>query len=109
MKINVYEAYKLVRFDLPVSSEGIDIWLVDGNAVRDTREIDFIGGGHHFVYGFIPENEIWIDIDTGDADIVFYIVHELTERPLMRDGMDYVSAHEQANVMEHKEIGRAHV
>lgn len=100
MRICATDAFKLVRVDIPVEVSPLEIWLVDGNSIRTELYIDFIGGGHHYVYDFIPLNDIWIDIDTGDVDTIFYAVHELAERAWMKRGMPYEDAHERANQVE---------
>ena len=40
------------------SDGGINVFLVDGEYVRDNVTIEFALGGHHYVYDQIPENEI---------------------------------------------------
>lgn len=102
MRVRANEVYRLLRFDPPVDMSPLTIWLVDGNSIRTDMEVDFIGGGHHFVYDFVPYNDVWIDIDTGDIDTIFYLIHELAERALMMRGMDYDSAHDRANQYELK-------
>src|SRR3989339_323540 len=42
---------------------GICVWLINGEIVRDFFYSSFAGGGHDKVYNFIPKKEIWIDND----------------------------------------------
>ena len=79
---------------------GFKIMFVDGQYVRDKLSIDFTMGGHHWVYGFIPKNEIWIDKSLTEKDVEATIAHELAEAPKMRKGMSYGKAHEKANKVE---------
>jgi len=81
--------------------EGIEVWLVDGRAVRHDF-IDFVEGGHDLVYDWIPERQIWIDNDLSRDEWPFVIVHEAIERALMEDGMEYDPAHDEANKVEDK-------
>lgn len=85
---------------LPWPNRGLTAWIVDGERVRDTYDIDFIGGGHDKVYEYIPDNEIWIDDATNPSELAFYLAHELFERALMSEGMEYEDAHERANAFE---------
>lgn len=75
---------------------------VTGEDIRNLYDVDFVMGGHHYRYDFIPEDEIWIDeaLDT-ESDKISTIIHELLERYLMRDmGMPYEEAHEVSNTIE---------
>lgn len=92
------QAAKLKPIELPGSS--LVAWLVDGTRIRDDISIEFIGGGHHYVYPWIPENEVWIAADTPAAEREAFLVHELYERALMLRGMDYDAAHEMASQLE---------
>ncbi len=75
--------------------------MVDGDAVRDTQFIDFTMGGHHYIYDWIPENEVWIDNRMSDEDIIATKIHELFERNLMKyAGYEYDAAHDGANMVE---------
>jgi hypothetical protein len=72
---------------------GIDVWLVDGELVRDLFYAGFTLGGHDYVYKYIPRNEIWIDDTVDESDITFIILHEAIERDHMKRGMEYEAAH----------------
>jgi len=80
--------------------DGLKIWLVNGELVRDFFMTDFAGGGHDKVYNFIPDGEVWIDDDISPADRKFIILHELHERALMAKGRDYPHGHEKATEVE---------
>ncbi len=94
-----------VKIKKLASQDGIDAWLVSGNLVaeRYTDEWKHDGsdddhsyiGGHHKVFPFIPENEIWIsDQDTEPQKTM---IHEFVEYTLMKDeGMSYADAHIEA-------------
>jgi len=79
---------------------GVEVWLVDGKAIRDTLYTDFTEGGNWLVYGWIPEGEIWIDNDVVPSERVFVLLHELAESLLMGRGMGYDKAHSIATRVE---------
>lgn len=81
---------------------GNNIYLVNGKAVRDNFLLSFTQGGHDKVYDFIPKNEIWIDDDLSNKERKYVILHELYERKLMNDGLNYDLAHRKANELEKK-------
>lgn len=78
----------------------IDICAVDGGQARQ-QDQSFSVGGHHYVYPFIPENEIWIESGNEGKDLSALIGHEVTERDMMkRQGLTYDQAHPIANHVE---------
>ncbi|MBU0650143.1 hypothetical protein KKG63_03030 [Patescibacteria group bacterium] len=83
-------------------SEAPRIWLVNGELVRDLYFIDFTEGGHHFVYDFVPYNEVWLDNDLTPAEREFVLLHELHERYLMFKGWDYDRAHNSSSYIEYQ-------
>lgn len=78
----------------------LKVYLVDGERVRDEIEIDYTMGGTHGRFKFIPKNEVWIEQILSPHDRVATLAHELRELGLMRHGMTYLKAHEQANTVE---------
>ena len=81
----------------------MQVWLVDGELVRDLYFIDFVEGGHHYVYHFVPESEVWIDNDLSRVEYPFVILHELHERHLMRDEkLGYDEAHNSSSAIEYQ-------
>ena len=83
--------------------DGVEIWLVDGAAVRRELFVDFVMGGHDGRYKFIPAGEIWIDNSLSLEDLEYTIAHEIHERERMVNaGLDYSTAHDEAVDIEHK-------
>lgn len=78
------------------------VWLVDGKAVRDGYDKNFVQGGHSRVYKFIPKDEVWIDDDLSEQERKPVIIHELNELGLMSRGMPYNKAHFRSNIKENK-------
>lgn len=80
----------------------VKVWLVDGKAVRNGYNKDFVQGGHCKVYRFIPKDEIWIDDDLSEQERKPVILHEYNELCLMRRGMPYNKAHLRSNIKENR-------
>lgn len=74
----------------------LNIMFVDGAIVRKYFDAYFLLGGHHYVYPYIPKNEVWIDDLNYADDHEFTLIHELHERNLMKKDVDYASAHDYA-------------
>lgn len=92
---------KLLEFD------NIDFWFVSGDVVHEefdkewknkSNRGEFIGG-HHYVFKYIPENEIWVsNLDKG-TDCT--MIHEYVERLLMKENrLSYEDAHKVALATE---------
>jgi hypothetical protein len=77
---------------------GLAIYLVSGEQVRNKTDIDFTAGGNEGAYpGYVPKNEIWLDDALHVLDRIATIFHEIVERNLMvYGGKDYDDAHEIA-------------
>lgn len=84
------------------SRSGLTVWQVSGELVRDLFFIDFTEGGHHYVYHFVPSDEVWIDDDVQPAERKFVILHELHERNLMAHKWSYLRAHRSASHLEYE-------
>ena len=89
----------------------VKIYLVDGNWLRNNIMAWFNHGGHGYVCEYIPLDEIWV-MNTHPKDCKCtnvpknrtmsenyrksLILHEMTERELMKKGMIYWKAHKLA-------------
>jgi len=82
-------------------SQGLGVWVVRGELVRDLYFIDFTEGGHDKVYKFIPPRQIWLDDDLTRKERPFVLLHEAHERRLMAGGLDYYHAHRSASHLEY--------
>jgi len=92
-------AYRL----LSDSTEGQEIWIVDGAAVRRRVYPEFLYGGNSERYLFIPKGEIWIDNAIAAEEFAYTVAHELRERTLMaRRGDSYDRAHDSALAVERR-------
>jgi hypothetical protein len=87
--------------ELGDTDDGVTVYIVDGEKVRDELDTDFTEGGNDLVYSFVPKKEVWVDNDVEDDELNFIIFHELYERNLIKSkGLDYNQAHKKAS---HKE------
>lgn len=77
------------------TNAGLKVWLVRGDEVRKVAP-DYTEGGHDLVYPYIPTGDVWIDNAMEAGERGYTILHELTERAEMAQGMDYDHAHEVA-------------
>jgi hypothetical protein len=89
--------------------DGVKVYLVDGDRVRNDKNVEFIGGGNHPAdtdpknpTGMdCPKNEIWVEKMLDPKEQIFILVHELTEYLQMRyHGLKYEKAHPIANSIE---------
>ena len=78
-------------------SKNLQVWIVNGELVRDLFFIDFTEGGHDKVYSFIPQGEVWLDDDLSVRERKFVLLHEVHERNLMVKGWAYDSRNKSAH------------
>jgi len=84
--------------------DGMKIFLVSGEFVRNHLEIDFTLGSH-WVFDdspYIPDGEVWIEETLAAFDREAIVFHEVFEAKLMRDGVPYEEAHAKATEAERK-------
>ena len=89
--------------------DNYDIWIVDGNLVRQRIYKEFLYGGNEQRYIFNPMGEIWIDNAISSEEYDLTVAHELNERHLMaKFGWTYQSAHDSSlsleQVIRHKNM-----
>ncbi len=95
------EVMNMIHLKLLKVIDGVKIYLVDGELVRDRITIEYTMGGHHYRYPFIPEDEVWIDNAMDKDDIEATIIHEMHERTLMKyKGLSYSTAHARSSEVE---------
>ena len=81
----------------------IAAWQVDGAYVRGNIDAEFGASGHHYSFGAIPRNEIWIDAEQTPDEQPLLIAHAAIERRLMARGMDYEAARTVAIAEERRQ------
>jgi hypothetical protein len=78
----------------------VKVILVDGTNIRNNKAVNFVFGGNDMAYSFIPKNQIWIENAVPTDERKFILIHEFSERDLMKHGMGYDHAHLIANQIE---------
>jgi hypothetical protein len=87
---------------------GFQVYLADGLVVRtpppagigDPR---FCSGGHSQVYGYIPDNHLWLDNTEPPKDWNYFMLHEGNEFIEQRDhDLKYPPAHKLSSALEWK-------
>jgi hypothetical protein len=85
----------------------ISIWIVDGTYVRTHLDEEFTNYGQYLVFDCIPEHEFWLDHEAAEDEQRFFVDHLLMENRLMKRGVDYDHALEQADKLEMAERKKA--
>ena len=81
--------------------DNYNVWIIDGNAVRQKIYKEFLYGGNEQRYIFNPKGEIWIDNAISCEEFDLTLAHELNERHLMaKFGWSYDSAHYNSLMLE---------
>ncbi len=88
---------------------GLQVWRVDGAAIRGRIDEEFTNFGQHYRFPFIPENEFWIDSEKHPGETRFFIDHLLVEHRLMKEGKDYAEAIVAGDRVERAERRRSGV
>lgn len=89
--------------DVECDDETLQYMFVDGAYIRDHVFVDYVEGGHFYRYGWIPEDQIWMEDEMSLIDRVCTGVHETHERYRMKYlGWNYERAHASACVIERK-------
>ena len=84
-------------------SDGVSIWLVDGERIRKELNENFVQSGHHARFPFVPADEFWIDANTDSREHRFFIDRFFAERILLRSGMPLDKAETIAGDLERHE------
>lgn len=84
--------------DMSDDGTRVEVYLVDGEKVRNRYKTDFIEGGHGYVYPWIPNQEIWIEKGPHtDQEAPYILLHEYLERALIKyKHVPYEKAHKIA-------------
>lgn len=78
---------------------GWTVWTVRGGLIRDSHQ-EFVCGGNHGRYVWIPKTELWVEPTDTPADTASNAFHEAVEFWHMERGMGYEPAHKIANLEE---------
>lgn len=85
------EILKKENWKIPfaVLPDNTKIYIVDGNHIRNNIFVDFVLGGHGYVYDFVPKDEIWIERIQNSKDEQYNFTHEVIEYLLMKHCKKY--------------------
>ena len=79
---------------------GMEVYMANGEFVRNNVYVDFTNGGNPGRYAFVPEGELWIEAKTPN-DFAAVCVHEFIEcYNMIQKKKSYDEAHEIANRFE---------
>jgi hypothetical protein len=78
----------------------VRVVIVDGTKIRNEKAVNFVFGGSDMAYSFIPKNQIWIEKSVPKKERKFILMHEFSERDMMKHGFNYNHAHLIANQIE---------
>ena len=78
----------------------LKIWLVEGEQVRDKKDVGFAQGGNDLTFKYIPKDEIWVDDSLNQEERPQIILHEAYQRERMAQGESFEEAHEEASYVE---------
>ena len=94
-------AWVEVECQTPEGKEVVSYMYVNGAYLRDHVFADYVEGGHFYRYGWIPEDQIWIEDILSILDQLCTGVHEIHERFRMKYlGWSYERAHMSALKVE---------
>lgn len=100
--ISIIESNNLGKKKIGTFFDNI-IYFVDGEAVRNKYDVEYVLGGHHLVYKWMPKNEIWMENCFEKNEVHFIVAHEMVEWYLMEHTKySYEKAHDVANEYEGK-------
>lgn len=88
---------------LSATVEGFEVWIVDGQYVREALDEEFTDCGQHLNFRFIPALEFWLDAENVPGETPFFIRHLLVENRLMARGVPYDDALVKADDAEQAE------
>ena len=83
--------------------EGFDVWVVNGQYVRQNIDEEFTNFGQHYRFRFIPAGEFWLDEENAPGEERFFIDHLLVENRLMARGAAYGNAIDEGDKVEKTE------
>jgi hypothetical protein len=77
---------------------GLNVWIVDGVAVRLNLNPDFCFGSHDRRSDFVPTGEVWLDSAMAVEEAYFTLRHQVQERKLRMQGLDLGRAYVRAQL-----------
>ena len=81
---------------------GFEVWLVDGDYIRQHVNSNFCNFGQHGQFHFIPSKMFFISKERRHDESKYYIEHMLKENALMAKGVSYDEANAEGTKAESK-------
>jgi hypothetical protein len=82
---------------------GFNVFIVDGEYIRENMDEEFTNFGQHYRFKFIPKNEFWIDKERDEGEERYYIDSMLVMNRLMAMGVSHDDAVKKADAVERRE------
>lgn len=83
------------------------VWLVDGNYIRKNLDEEFTNFGQHYLFKFIPKNELWIDKERVPGEEKFYIDSMLAMERFLAEGKSLSEAIKKSDAIERRERAKS--
>jgi len=82
---------------------GFNVWIVDGEYIRNNIDEEFTNCGQHYKFKFIPKKEFWIDRERNPGEEKYFIESMLVMNRLMSRGISHKEAMKRADKIERRE------
>ena len=86
---------------------GFNVWIVDGEYIRNNIDEEFTNCGQYYKFKFIPKNEFWIDKERNPGEEKYFIDSMLVMNRLMSKGISHKMAVKVANSIERRERAKS--
>lgn len=86
---------------------GFNVFIVDGEYIRENIDEEFTNFGQHYQFSFIPKNELWVDKERVGWEYRYYIDSMLTINRLLEKGISRGEAIKIADKEERSERAKS--
>jgi hypothetical protein len=103
MKVDIKKAYIKKISEI----HGFNVWIVNGEYIRDELDEEFTNFGGNYNFKFIPKDEFWIDKERNPGEENYFIESMIVMNRLILKGMRYNDALEIADRIERRERSKS--
>jgi len=82
---------------------GFNVFIVDGEYIRENMDEEFTNYAQHYIFPFIPKNEFWIDKERKPGEEKYYIDSMLTINKLLAKRFTHKEAIKRGDAIERRE------